>query len=143
MRICSTNSGSLSRLVDHLHLAAMLLAPSVNGGFGLFLLWWCHFIMRTFQLHFFLSFWSITSCPLFNQRHRFLCLHSMAPCSCGLLVGSLYLVAPLLVPLVDGICVLLVKPRSLFTRRHHFLHLWLMASGDFGRIAASLQLFVP
>jgi hypothetical protein len=66
------------QLVAPLHLAAPLLALSVDGVFGLLLLWRRHFIMRPFQLHFFLIFWSfrLTLWPPFFWLHRFLQLQS-------------------------------------------------------------------
>ena len=95
-------SCTFSRLVNPLHLAAPLLAPSVDEGFSMLLLWRSHFIMIPFQLHFFLSFWSIASCPLFTRWRRFLRIQSMTPWACVQSVASLHLVAPLLAPSVDG-----------------------------------------
>ena len=63
----------------------------------------------------------------------------MTPCTLGPLVTFLHLVVPLLEILVDGICSLLVKPRSLFNWLHRFLYLQSMASCNFDRITTSLE----
>ena len=78
--------------------------------------------------------------PLFTQRRRFLRPKAMSPWALNILVVSLHLVAPFLVPSVDGIFAQDFKSCSLFTRLHRFLCLQSMASCTFSQIAASLQL---